>query len=73
MSTATRQSSRNNSTECELELLHTQAKNALSDALELLADTSDPSRFRRALGRALRAAAALKQACAEVKNSEVAA
>lgn len=52
------------STSTELELLHTEAQNALSDALVLLADTSDPMRFRRALGRALRAASALRQGCA---------
>jgi hypothetical protein len=56
--------------------LHAQACNGLHAALQLLTDTSttapDLDVFNRALARALRATSALKQACAEVKNSEVA-
>jgi hypothetical protein len=72
----THQAARSASTECELIRLHAQACNGLHAALKLLTGTSttapDSAVFSRALGRALRATSALKQACAEVKNSEVA-
>jgi hypothetical protein len=52
--------------------LHAQACNNLHGALKLLTDTStsgpDSEVFSRALGRALRATSALKQACAEVNG-----
>jgi hypothetical protein len=77
MSTTTHQNARSISTECELIRLHAQACNGLHAALQLLTDTSttapDSAVFSKALGRAMRATAALNQACAEVKNSEVAA
>jgi hypothetical protein len=52
--------------------LHAQACNGLHAALQLLTDTSttapDSAVFGRALARAMRATATLKQACAEVNR-----
>ena len=52
--------------------LHAQACNGLHAALQLLTDTStgapDSAVFSRALGRAMRATSALKQACAQVNR-----
>jgi hypothetical protein len=52
--------------------LHAQACNGLHAALQLLTDTNttapDSAVFSRALGRALRATAALKLACAEANG-----
>jgi hypothetical protein len=66
------QTTRSTSTECELIRLHAQACNGLHAALQLLTDTSttapDSAVFGRALARAMRATAALKQACAEVNR-----
>jgi hypothetical protein len=73
MSTATtHQTTRSTSTECELIRLHAQACNGLHAALQLLTDTSttapDSAVFSKALGRALRATSALKQACAQASR-----
>jgi hypothetical protein len=73
--TTTHQNARSASTECELIRLHAQACNGLSAALQLLTDTStgapDSAVFGRALARAMRATAALKQACAQSNGSAV--